>query len=200
LDEVPPHINYAELVRVIEEVLTRFGGCKEERARLEPQTRAGVEPASADSPWREINNIALTRLPEWVPALGLFRCQPTRNGYEAVATWRASSTGRANERRKPNLKIAASGIRDFGDDRGHSAIDLVMVALGLSATDAFAWLDERLQWSSGGPEIRIDPKPEEPAVAAQERGLVGRRSPRPARLGVPSRRRQSRRLRTTISR
>jgi hypothetical protein len=168
LEETPPYIDYDELIRIIEEVLSRFGRHKEP-ARPEPQAGRG---AASDDPWRDINNIALTRLPAWVPALGLYKCRPVNSGFEAVTTWRPSSTGRPIGHRGAKLKIHPTGIYDFGVSKGYSAIDLVMAALGLSASEAFSWLDEKLGWSVGCPEIEIAPAgpqeaPEKPAGEAK---------------------------------
>ena len=73
-----------------------------------------------------------------------------------MATWRPSTQGHALEARKYNLSITSkSGITDFGDGRHYSPLDLVMAARTLNLSDAFVWLDDKLGWSSGGPEIVI---------------------------------------------
>jgi hypothetical protein len=38
---------------------------------------------------------ALANLDAWVPLLDLYNCRRKHGGYEAVATWRPSSSGRA---------------------------------------------------------------------------------------------------------
>ena len=63
-----------------------------------------------DSLFRRINNLALASFHLWVPALGLRRRYRSGSGYTAVAEWRASSSGRPFERRKPNLSFSAHGI------------------------------------------------------------------------------------------
>ena len=70
-----------------------------------------------------------------------------------MATWRASTTGKALEDREPNLKIHQTGIRDFGDGRTYSPIDLVMAKRGGSAFEAFCWLEEHL---SSEPKVEVD--------------------------------------------
>jgi Bifunctional DNA primase/polymerase, N-terminal len=103
--------------------------------------------ADFEGEFSEINSLALTNRAAWVPALGLYKCKRGvgRDGpYTAVATWRASTTGKALEEREPNLKIHRSGIRDFGDDRAYSALDLVMAKRGGSVIEAFLWLEEHL--------------------------------------------------------
>ena len=107
-----------------------------------------------DSPHRQLNDAALASLATWVPALKLYRCRGSRGGYEAVATWRPSSTGRPNNGRTRNLKISPKGIRDFGAGLGYTPIDLVMAALGIDLDAAFGFLAKHLGWSA--PEIRIE--------------------------------------------
>jgi hypothetical protein len=104
----------------------------------------------------EINALALANRSSWVPALGLYKCKRTvghGGPYVAVATWRGSTTGKAPEEREPNLKIHRSGIKDFGDGRTYSPIDLVMAARGVSLADAYLWLEEHLQ---SKPEVKVD--------------------------------------------
>jgi hypothetical protein len=118
-----------------------------------------IDPNGLDGPHGELNVLALTDLTKWVPELGLLRYRRRRGAaasYEAVATWRASNTGRELAKRDFNLKISPLGIRDFGDDRGYSPLDLVMAARGVSLSEAVAWLDARLGWSTGGPEIVVE--------------------------------------------
>src|SRR5262249_7665658 len=102
---------------------------------------------------------ALQNLMLWVPHLGLSNCARQRGrfpSYIAVAHWRPSSTGRPLEQRGQNLKICGSGIKDFGDGRTYSPIDLVMAAKGGELKEAFDWLDEKTGWSAGGPEIDVE--------------------------------------------
>jgi hypothetical protein len=105
----------------------------------------------ADDPHRRLNQAALDNLAAWVPALNLYNCRPIRDGFEAVATWRPSSTGRDKRKRKHNLKIKINGIKDFGANQGYTALDLVMAAQECDLETAFAFLNERLGWSGGEP-------------------------------------------------
>jgi hypothetical protein len=108
------------------------------------------------TPHRSLNNHALENLEAWVPALGLYRCRRTRAGYEAVATWRASSTGLPVDRRKLNLKIHPLGINDFGDGpHKYTPIDLVATARGCDLDEAFAFLAFALGWG-GRIELKLD--------------------------------------------
>jgi hypothetical protein len=164
LEDIRPQDLPALPIKVIEWIdaaLTPFG-------YEVPEPR---EPGDADTPHRQLNEAALANLGAWVPALKLYRCRATRHGFEAVPIWRLSSTGRDKPKRGRNLKISPGGIRDFGVDRGFTPIDLVMMALDCDLDAAFAFLSERLGWSSGDVSIAI---PElatatgEPAMPAGE--------------------------------
>src|SRR5206468_3958739 len=107
------------------------------------------------SPHRELNDAAMANLAAWVPALPLYRLRPAQNGYEAVPTWRPSSSGRPDNERALNLKIHPKGIRDFGTDKGYTPIDLVMTALSVDLDRAFGFLTQKLEWSTAL-EVHID--------------------------------------------
>ena len=92
------------------------------------------------------NSVALTKLDEWVPKLGLEYVRPARNGYEAIATWRAGGSGNPTDKRKYNLSIQPNGIKDWGTGEGYSAIDLVMAARQCDFTDASAWLKNAINF------------------------------------------------------
>jgi len=115
--------------------------------------------------------------------------QRAHRSYEAVATWRASSEGRALEQRKLNLKISGLGIKDFGTDEGFSPIDLVMRAKACSRSDAVAWLQERVQSDSVVVDFEaltgVKPKPA-PEEQEPEPEYTGDGDPvPPASLGEP---------------
>ena len=109
--------------------------------------------ADADTPHRNLNNLALARLDCWVPKLGLYKCHPARGGYEAVAHWRESSTGRALQARARNLSIVPKGIKDFGDGRRggngftYTPLDLVMAANDCDLDTAFKFLSDYTGWA-----------------------------------------------------
>jgi hypothetical protein len=128
----------------ITSALTPFG-CEE------PRLHVADGDGEDDSPHRQLNNAALANLPAWVPALHLYKCRSSRKSYEAVAVWRPSSTGRPDQQRTRNLKISPKGIRDFGADLGYTPLDLVTAALACDLDAAFAFLSERLGWSTGEP-------------------------------------------------
>jgi len=116
------------------------------------------------TPHRQLNNTALANLNAWVPALKLYKCRGSRSGFEAVAVWRPSSTGRPNQVRSRNLKISPKGIRDFGAGLGYTPLDLVMAALSVDLDAAFGFLSKRLGWApsdlfsiEANPTIATDP-------------------------------------------
>jgi hypothetical protein len=106
--------------------------------------QAGIA-GDADSPFRQLEDLAMANLHLWVPKLPLYKCRPiARGGYEAVATWRKSSQGRPDRRRDLNLKIHPEGIRDFGDGTKYGPIALVKAACECDATTAFNFLADQL--------------------------------------------------------
>jgi hypothetical protein len=143
LEDVDP-VDLPELtpahIEAISKALEPFG------YRAEPE-HAPLESGDTDSdkPHRRLNNQAFANLGAWVPALNLCRCRPTAQGYEAVAEWRASNTGRPIEARKLNLNITGKGAVDFGDGpRPYTAINLVREAKACNDGEAFAWLADKL--------------------------------------------------------
>ena len=94
---------------------------------------------------RDLNNMALSRLGDWLPQSGLYNL--TMRGpdlWHCVPTWRQSSTGQSVENRKPSLKISPQGIYDFGGGYGMSACDVIMAAKDLSFQEAARWLEQQL--------------------------------------------------------
>jgi len=124
-------------------------------------------PSDFDDYWSEVKDAALANLGSWVPTLDLYKCRRARGGYEAVATWRASSTDQALEKRKRNLSIQPNGITDFGTSTGYSAIDLVMASRMCGQEEATNWLRERLGMVSE--PIVLAPKPLPIAVQQLEK-------------------------------
>ncbi len=102
--------------------------------------RATAGDSDAAALFRGVNDLALANLAAWVPKLGLQRCYRAGGGFKAVAEWRASGSGRPLHARAPNLSFTPQGIRDFGDGRGYSPIDVVMAAHRVSASEALDWL------------------------------------------------------------
>ncbi|PPQ44138.1 bifunctional DNA primase/polymerase [Rhodopseudomonas palustris] len=96
------------------------------------------------SVYREANDDAMANFHAWVPKLHLYKGRPKAGGYEAVATWRSSSSGRPLEKRKRNLSIHRNGIEDFGTGEKYTPIDLVMKAREVHKADALNWLLQQL--------------------------------------------------------
>jgi hypothetical protein len=140
-----------DIIARIDAVLAPFGYVPPPLRGRTSRDGLGDEIDASDDPHRRLNEAALDNLSAWVPALDLYRCRPYRQGFEAVATWRPSTEGRKLEDRNRNLKIARSGIKDFGANQGYTAIDLVMAAQECDLETAFAFLDEHLEWSGGEP-------------------------------------------------
>jgi hypothetical protein len=118
------------------------------------------EDIDADDPFERAKTLAMRNLPAWVPYLGLERYRRRRGphaSYEAVPSWRPSSTGRSIGQRGYNLKISPKGICDYGDgEKGYSAIDLVMAARRCTVSQALDWLEERLALNVGTEGLEID--------------------------------------------
>jgi hypothetical protein len=136
-----------------------------------PEVHApGSADLGIDSPHRSLNDIALGNLDAWVPSLALHGCTRSGRNYKAVAHWRPSSSGRMLSKRKANLSISPDGIRDFGDDKPYTPIDLLMVACGADLDTAFRWLQERVAPSkpvnlrASAPVASSEPEDEENEV------------------------------------
>ncbi len=134
-----------EDMQAIEEAMETCGWV---RGGSSARAKKVLAPGSAlpddDDFFTETKTAALSNLEAWVYDLDVYGLRPARNGYEAVATWRASNTGRPIPERKRNLSIQPNGISDFGNGWTGSAIDLVMEAQGLDQADATTWLRDRL--------------------------------------------------------
>lgn len=141
----------------LEEALEVCGWVRGGNQRKESAPRAPrcgeIDP---DDIWSETKSAALANLDKWVPALDLYGCRPARGGFEAVATWRASSTGQPIPDRKRNLSIQRDGIKDFGTNQTYSAIDLVMAARDCEQAAATDWLRERLGLKDDSVVIALD--------------------------------------------
>lgn len=135
----------ADYVTRIEDAVKGAGLVADIEEEPKPKPAEGYDE---DNPYAELNKLALRLLERWVPDLGLYRCRRKVGrfaSYEAVATWRESTTGRKKEERDLNLQISGSeGIKDFGTQQGYSPINLVMAARPCNRAEAIGWLQERL--------------------------------------------------------
>lgn len=139
----------------IAEALKPFGyDPNRERAEFAvAQARSASHAVGGRGIYRQTNDDALADLECWVPKLELYKQRRKLGGFEAVAHWRSSSTGRALEMRKRSLSIVRKGIEDFGEGRKYTPIDLVMEARHCDASTAVDWLLEQLP--QDGPEILL---------------------------------------------
>ncbi|THD38320.1 MAG: hypothetical protein E7773_00775 [Sphingomonas sp.] len=103
-----------------------------------------ADPDAEASTHRELNDTALANLGAWVPALNLYKCRQVGGKYKAVSHWRPSSSGRPLSARAANLAISAEGIKDCGEGKGYTPLDLVMAACDADLDTAFRWLQERV--------------------------------------------------------
>ena len=147
LEDVEP----SELPELTTDIVSKISGALAPFGYQAPEPRAQRSNGGGgdESPHRQLNEAALADLSAWVPALGLYRCRRTQHGYEAVALWRPSTTGRPPEKRCLNLKIVPEGVRDFGADQGYTPLDLVMIALACDLETAWKFLSERLGFATG---------------------------------------------------
>jgi hypothetical protein len=140
----------ADALEMLEQALARYGynpnKLRHTAAAQEPRAeRDRVD--SSEASFRGLNQHAMDHFELWVPKLNLHKLGRTPGGYEAVADWRSSCSGRPLEQRKKNLKIHREGIKDFGADKTYSPIDLVMAAQNMGdCFQAFEWLAEVTDW------------------------------------------------------
>jgi AAA domain/Bifunctional DNA primase/polymerase, N-terminal len=143
-----------------------------------PETNAADAYDDSDR-FQTLNNAALLGLAKWVPDLGLYGLKrpPGRPGpyasYRAVASFRPSLSGKELKDRNLHLSMYHDGIKDFGETKGYSPIQLVMACLGLSFGEAVDWLRDRVlprvdvAWDGLRSTHRHDAQP--PAGAEEEK-------------------------------
>lgn len=155
-DELPifSQDDHTRLVETLE-----LHGYNPEAVRQGRGERKAYVPADhdADDVFDEVKAAALANIGAWIHDVpGLYALRPARGGYEAVNTLRDSSSGQPLERRKRNLSIQPSGIKDFGTGETWSAIDLVADFAGLSVAEALSFLEERLPGLGDDGSVVID--------------------------------------------
>jgi hypothetical protein len=143
---------------IIDEVLAEHFGDAFVPEESQPKGRPPDE--DNDSPYGRLNDHAMKNLPLWVMDLGIYKLRRQRGRYESyvgVAQWRRSTThGDDIDKRDLNLKISGHFIKDHGDGRGYSPLNLVMAAKGCDLSAAFDWLAEKTGFSLDAPEIDIE--------------------------------------------
>ncbi len=139
-----------DALEMLEQALARYGynpNKLRHTAATQELRPARERTDDGDGSFAGLNQFAMENFGLWVPKLGLQKLAPTAGGYEAVADWRSSCTNRPLAQRKQNLKIHREGIKDFGDDKTYSPIDLVMAALNMGdCCQAFEWLADVTGW------------------------------------------------------
>lgn len=141
LHQVPPE----SLTRLTEHDIQHIADMVERIAKehglIEKQTDVGkesnsVEPGSGDSFFAKVNRKAIAN-PEWFPAL-FPTAKPYHDGFRVAST----DLGRNLEE---DISFANGGIKDFGEETGKTAIDLVLEwGPATSALEAALWLCERI--------------------------------------------------------
>lgn len=132
----------ADLPRLPDDIADRLAAALAPFGHVEaPKLEAGEATISTH---RSLNDAALANLAAWVPALNLYKCRQVGGKYKAVAAWRPSSGGRPTSSRATNLAIGPEGIKDCGENKGYTPIDLVMASCGADLDTAFRWLQERV--------------------------------------------------------
>jgi hypothetical protein len=150
-----PIFSEADHERLVETL--QLHGYDPDAGRQSRSNRAPHVPSDRDEsdPFSIVKAAALANIGAWIHDVpGLYGLRPARGGFECVNTLRDSSSGQPLERRKRNLSLQASGIKDFGTGDTWSAIDFVADFCGLSISEALRWLEERLGLAP--PDVAID--------------------------------------------
>lgn len=122
---------------------------------------APVERPHADSDggiWREVNEVALQRLSDWVPHLGIDAKRNGNGNWRGVALWRGGDGH--------NVSFSEQGIRDFAAGTGMTALDTVMSANTCDFATAEKWLRQRLGFKEPPPVVFRSRPAQPPAAAA----------------------------------
>ena len=126
-----------QLAEISPKVLRRLQATKEEarKATAKPARKQITDqPAPADNDFERVNAAALALLDNWVPQLF-----PSAKKQSGTGAWRVSSKdlGRNLEE---DLSLHRNGISDFGQEKGLTAVDVVVEFGGKTPKDALHWL------------------------------------------------------------
>ena len=102
----------------------------------EPEVERSEPLGGGSGTGREVNDAALANLDCWVGDLGI-DAKRQRNG-----TWRGRAVWKGAE--NANVGFSSTGIKDWGEDRGMTPIDVTMESLNMDFGDAVDWLKARL--------------------------------------------------------
>ncbi|MEL7110952.1 MAG: bifunctional DNA primase/polymerase [Pseudomonadota bacterium] len=145
IDELP--VLTADHLEQFHEMLESLGwkeGAEGESDAFGNRQKIAKSADFSDDPFAAVKVDALANLDLWVPDLTIYGLDKSASGYRAVPDFRPSGSGNRTEDRKRSLSITPNGIKDHGDDRGYSAIDLVMATEKLGEAEACKWLEDRL--------------------------------------------------------
>lgn len=166
-----------DVLELIAEALRPLGY---DAAKDRPELKRAASNDDEKSPHRNLNDHALANLDAWIPKLPLCRLRKTSQGWEAVADWRSSNTGKPLAKRKLNLKMVKEGIKDFGMDRGYSPLDLLIACGRAPDVDrAFGLLADMTGWGSGQIVLDLPEDRQRAPVAAKEPVLPAVVAPEP---------------------
>jgi hypothetical protein len=156
VDELP--ILTADHLDEFHEMLESLGWQEGEETELDEHgNRVKIAKSAdfSDDPFAAVKVDALAHLDLWVSDLSLYGLTKSAAGYRAVPDFRPSGSGARIEDRKASLSITTTGIKDHGDDKGYSAVDLVMATEKLSDHEACSWLEDRLYDDTIAPRQNI---------------------------------------------
>ena len=124
-----------------DDIASRLGSVLAEHGYTAPVERPPVDGDGGI--WREVNDAALRRLDDWVPALGIDAKRGHDGRYRGRAIWKQAENA--------NVGFSKDGIKDWGADIGHTALDVVMLAHSSDFPTAEKWLRERLGFKELAP-------------------------------------------------
>lgn len=104
----------------------------------------GLGGGEGDDFFRAVKNAALARLDAWVPTLF-----PSATFQPGTGSWRVTSRDLGRDLEE-DLSLAPGGIQDFGEEKGLTAIDVVMRwGKAADAVAAALWLCEQMGVDAG---------------------------------------------------
>jgi hypothetical protein len=139
LDGTPTEIRHAPKTEAIlrKRVETFKLASSELEALMRRHAGEGIE---VDNFFSKVSNLALTQLDAWVPSL----FGDAAKFQQGTGAWRVSSKALGRDLEE-DLSLAPNGIRDFGTEVGHRAIDIVIkYGARKNAAAAALWLCERM--------------------------------------------------------
>lgn len=162
------HVTPENLPELPDDIADQLAGALAPFGYVAEPERPKVEyTAGRNDEWTETNAAALADLSAWVPALGI---GAKRKG----ASWRAQAKWRNGD--GFNVGFNQKGIRDFSDDVGYSAIDIVAKVANCEPHEAMRMLRDKLGLRDPDPvEFRLKMRGDagEPGVSDAASELVG---------------------------